>query len=202
MLRKSHVVAMILYLLVFSASLAQTLSVPEMERAVLREIGTKGVGDRLVLDPKPVGGMGAMIISTAKGQISFRDCPAPFFPATVPPQSPISVTIASPEEILPKDNPAAQEVLRVYLRGKVGLVTEFREDVLERDFTGSCVAPARDGAIHRFMGRVRIGPYVFESQGDQRNRLTFALIKDIGYVYIRGMGRVILPDGAERVFGK
>ncbi len=51
-----------------------------------------------------------------------------------------------------------------------------------------------EGSIHRFMGEITIGRYVFASDNDPLNPLTFLLTKD-GYVYIRGKGTVTLPSG-------
>jgi len=54
------------------------------------------------------------------------------------------------------------------------------------------------GSIHRFAGEVRFDSKklpVFVGTGDERNRLTFLLLKDIGYVYVRGLGQLIFPGG-------
>lgn len=50
------------------------------------------------------------------------------------------------------------------------------------------------GSIHRFVGEVAIGRYVFAGENDPLNPLTFFLTKD-GYVYLRGKGTVTLPGG-------
>lgn len=50
--------------------------------------------------------------------------------------------------------------------------------------------------IHRFRNRVSttLG-YVFIGEGDDLNLLTFVRLSDVGYVYLRGKGQVILPTG-------
>jgi hypothetical protein len=64
--------------------------------------------------------------------------------------------------------------------------------------------PGADGSVHRFAGGISLGAglgYVFlspseKSQEYDRTRLlTFALIKGVGYVYVRGNGRVLLLRG-------
>lgn len=55
-----------------------------------------------------------------------------------------------------------------------------------------------NGSIHRFDGEVRFDnakKAVVVGEGDERNRLTFVLLSDIGYIYVRGEGKVVFPDG-------
>lgn len=42
---------------------------------------------------------------------------------------------------------------------------------------------------------------LFESEDDEFSRLTFALIDQIGYVYLRGKGKVLSKDGKEIKLG-
>ena len=46
-----------------------------------------------------------------------------------------------------------------------------------------------------------LGEYKFISEGDRFNKLTFAVIQDQGYVYLRGKGKVISADGSEKLLG-
>lgn len=59
--------------------------------------------------------------------------------------------------------------------------------------------------LHRFKGRVELDMegniYTFISEDHKLNRLTFAMVPRIGYVYLRGKGRVILKDGKEVKLG-
>ncbi|MFC1653134.1 ankyrin repeat domain-containing protein [Planctomycetota bacterium] len=53
-------------------------------------------------------------------------------------------------------------------------------------------------SIHRFHGEVKFDNVklpAFIGDGNNSNRLTFLLLKDTGYVYMRGKGRVVFPDG-------
>lgn len=53
-------------------------------------------------------------------------------------------------------------------------------------------------SVHRFSGEVKFANTklpVFIGDGDKSNRLTFLLLKDTGYIYMRGRGRVVFPDG-------
>lgn len=57
------------------------------------------------------------------------------------------------------------------------------------------------GSIHRFVGEITVGKYVFAGEDDPFNPLTFLLTKD-GYVYVRGKGTVTLPDGKTIQLGR
>lgn len=59
-----------------------------------------------------------------------------------------------------------------------------------------------DGSIHRYAGTVSMRGaaetmVIFSGDGGPSDRLTFASIAGVGYVYLRGQGRVRLPDGTE-----
>ena len=50
--------------------------------------------------------------------------------------------------------------------------------------------------IHRFRNRVSIEEgYTFIGEGDDLNLLTFVRIPQVGYIYLRGIGQVIFPNG-------
>jgi hypothetical protein len=54
------------------------------------------------------------------------------------------------------------------------------------------------GSVHRFSGEVHFDDDelpVFIGEGGVTDRLTFVLLADIGYVYVRGSGRIVFPDG-------
>jgi hypothetical protein len=50
-----------------------------------------------------------------------------------------------------------------------------------------------DGSIYTFSGTVRLLKHVFTS--DEKDPLVFKLVKDKGLVYLKGKGKVALPDG-------
>lgn len=50
------------------------------------------------------------------------------------------------------------------------------------------------GSVHRYVGQLEVGDYVFQGGDDPSNVLTF-LLTDDGYVYLRGKGGVRLPSG-------
>ena len=55
--------------------------------------------------------------------------------------------------------------------------------------------PGGDESIHRYTGIVPVGvnvDYIFSGEPGISDHLTFVLIKDIGYVYLRGIGVVFL----------
>jgi hypothetical protein len=71
--------------------------------------------------------------------------------------------------------------------------------IKSKDKTVICPA-GTSGSIHRLIGEITIGEYVFIGEYDPINPLTFLLHKDYGYVYLRGRGTVILPDGTKKEF--
>lgn len=72
------------------------------------------------------------------------------------------------------------------------LVTEFPGDAARVRFS--------DGSIHRFIGRFPFADVLtLFGEGDKDHRLTFAVLDELGMVYVRGTGRVVLAsDGKER----
>ena len=74
-----------------------------------------------------------------------------------------------------------------------------------RDVLSSEAVPLGDGSIHRFSGgeqkTMKVGNYLFVNEGKKHHRLTFCLVKGQGYVYLRGKGLVITPDGNEVKLG-
>jgi hypothetical protein len=58
--------------------------------------------------------------------------------------------------------------------------------------------PGGDGSIHRYSGAIPLGvglDYIFIGEANAAHRLTFVVLKDIGYVYVRGKGIVKGPQG-------
>ena len=54
------------------------------------------------------------------------------------------------------------------------------------------------GNIHRVKGRYDVGGYEttsIASTGDKYHRMTFLLVHDVGYVYLRGTGVISRKDG-------
>mgnify|MGYP001767077101 CR=1 FL=1 len=94
--------------------------------------------------------------------------------------------------------------------GKTQLTTEFPGDVLYLGFglaitleepmllegQVSLQEEVYNLTVHRFRGRVTTAlGYVFIGEGDDLNLLTFVRIPNVGYIYLRGIGQVILPSG-------
>lgn len=50
-----------------------------------------------------------------------------------------------------------------------------------------------DGSMYTFIGTVRLAKHVFSS--DEKEPLVFKLVKDKGLLYLKGKGKVTLPDG-------
>lgn len=105
------------------------------------------------------------------------------------------------EEIKPRDDGTE---CRLTIKEVTSLtsryVTEFPEDKILFSMFGK---PELWGkfSIHRYDGRIKYADnYCFIGEGDIMNRLTFVLL-DEGYVYVRGKGRVILPNKEEVELG-
>lgn len=88
-----------------------------------------------------------------------------------------------------------QGPMRFYDRN---VVAEFPGDNPLFGIWGSDLIPARgNGSVHRFDGELKMFGYTFIGEGDSLNRLTFAVLDGVGYVYLRGKGRVLAKDGKE-----
>jgi hypothetical protein len=79
-------------------------------------------------------------------------------------------------------------------KGEYSFRTEHKKDIMVSG--GGMYAIG----VHRFDGSVRIHNYTFVSSGDKDNRLTFALMEQ-GYVYLRGKGKVVAPNGTATELG-
>lgn len=87
----------------------------------------------------------------------------------------------------------------------VEFITEFPND----QFPLSLDLPVQpkifgDGSIHRFNGEISMNRGKYQAivgEGDRLNRLTFGLFKEVGYVYVRGKGKLLLKDGSEIKLG-
>ena len=75
---------------------------------------------------------------------------------------------------------------------RMALLMEFPGDSARARFS--------DGSIHRFVGRFPFADVLtIFGEGDQDHRLTFAILDELGMVYVRGTGRVVIAtEGKER----
>jgi hypothetical protein len=97
------------------------------------------------------------------------------------------------EEIKP-DRPIKEGGLTI--KGSGGSV------IMSNVFPGDLTPPDDflSAQIWRFSGDIQHGnnnEFTFIGEGDTFNLLTFAQIPDIGFVYLRGKGRVVFPDKTE-----
>lgn len=80
------------------------------------------------------------------------------------------------------------------------LITEYPKDFI----VGlSPTLPLGDNSVHRYKGEriMSFGNREYKFNGDKDNPLTFVLLKNIGYVYLYGKGKITLPDGKEKLLG-
>jgi hypothetical protein len=87
--------------------------------------------------------------------------------------------------------------------GSVKISTEFPSDVLP-------IPNMYNQKVWRFRGKVPLQvqdtagatvTYTFYGEGDDLNLLTFGRFPEVGFVYLRGKGRLVLPDGSEVKLG-
>lgn len=83
---------------------------------------------------------------------------------------------------------------------------EFPNDQIWFDYSSGFHKPDifGNGSIHRIIGKIGFphGQYSYVvGEGDKLNLLTFAVIDKIGYVYMRGKGKLIKNDGTEILLG-
>jgi hypothetical protein len=61
--------------------------------------------------------------------------------------------------------------------------------------------PLGHGSVHRFVGNVALFGHTFMGDGSEADRLTFVLLRNLGYRYLRGNGRVLTKEGREMKVG-
>ena len=117
------------------------------------------------------------------------------------------------KEIMPSDGDPFRFTFIQNAPNSITDVSEFPEDYnavsTYWDDKGRPKLIIPDGSILRFYGNVPasglgdfgFAGYKFIGEGEKLNRLTFVCIKDIGFVYARGKGKVISPDGKEIKLG-
>ena len=149
-------------------------AIVKLEHSIIKEIKNQGVEDRFTIkEILPSGGSG-------------------------------SITLSNEESRIPD------------LQGAVDFLGNFAV-VMQLEFPGDAITMSYDlpipkvpfgaGSIHRFNDVVAYNPddthgWFFHSIGDKLNRLTFSVLDSIGYVYMRGKGRVIefqfIKDGEKQ----
>ena len=176
--------------------------VPAMEKKLVEEVIRNGPGDRLVIAEFRPGMKDPPMSATVEAgkdssyvilRLEFpRD--AAMVTSGVPPDG-LGLTISPSGEI-----------------GFRGFMVHSTEQRSERGNSASVpasgllqllLAPARRtapqtptigtaGSVHRFFGTVEVAGYRFVGEGDKSERLTFGLIDGVGYVYLRGRGKVVM----------
>ena len=140
--------------------------VPRVEAALIQALTQQGAGDRLTIP----GLMPDPAVAIAEGGIVFGEGS----------KGSLKVSTEFPGDLL-------------YLAGGLGFTLN---EPMELHGQISLKEDPYNLRIHRFRGKVPIASgYTFVGEGDNLNLLTFARLPDLGYVYLRGKGQVILPTG-------
>jgi hypothetical protein len=172
--------------------------VPKLESVMIDEIRSAGVGNRFVLKDLPPSALKMALFVQSGDKFGSFDAGDP--------DEQIAVTLFSADEIL-EQNKNADFMTRIALeamRDRLLFAGEFPGDKeSSRTVAGSRTPrrPLADGSVHRIMGRVVMGQYSFLSEGPKTARLTFGVVRNAGYVYLRGKGTVALPDGTSVKLG-
>jgi hypothetical protein len=171
--------------------------IPKLEIKLIEEIAGRGAGDRFVIkEPPPLSAKMALFVASGDA-LEMLDAGEP--------KEQISVTLFAVDEL--KEKAKGNFMILAGLGAMSGRVLFSPEFPGDKDSSpthgGSTVPrlPLADGSVHRIRGKVTMGEYTFLSEGDQLNRLTFGIVKDIGYVYVRGRGAVTLPNGEKIELG-
>lgn len=166
-----------------------TKIIPKLESMIIDEIKNRGIGNRLVIkEIMPHRG------TPGKATISMEnDCMVVTFefsgdrcPIVFGGFAGFAVYSESPD------------VTNKVVIQKEDIKDFFNGQLMEEGRGGSL---GGKGSILRFNGKVEIDSHKFINEGDELNRLTFVLIGDVGCVYLRGKGKVILKDEREIKLG-
>lgn len=178
--------------------------VPLLEKALMREVRTAGPGQRFRLPQVPACAKWGKV-TYVHPALSLSPLPVAPLEQT-PPASLILVSVeVVQQDILPRVKAAGvepQEFHPEQYRGMPLCFTEYAATdgiPVQRD-AARAVAPLAPGSVHRFKGTVKLGDTTFVGEGLRNSRLTFGLVPNHGYVYLRGKGKVIQPDSKEVVF--
>jgi len=151
--------------------------VPQLEAALVAEVKSGGIGKRFVIKdiaPKP-----GPVCSLTKEEVE-----------NVKPSTVVSYVMEFPGDCVPISMP-----------GGGGFPSVEGKFVPPNPILGSSNEIFAD-SIHRFIGRVNFeGGFALVGQGDKLNRLTFLALKDVGYVHLRGKGKLIRKDGSDISIG-
>ncbi|MFW6129340.1 MAG: SPOR domain-containing protein, partial [Candidatus Aminicenantaceae bacterium] len=100
--------------------------------------------------------------------------------------------------------PPSRVTIKQHSTDSISAKTEFPDDTVA-NYDKSNKSIWGKESIHRFEGRVELKveapdgtykTYTFIGEGSKLNRLTF-LLTEQGYVYMRGKGKVVLPNGTQ-----
>ena len=169
--------------------------VPRLEQAILQEIRNKGVGNRLVIQeftPQIDGvTLSATISVNDKSVIIDFEFPGDqcLISASGPGMQFTGFARYSETKGIPNEIAVPKEDLKYILFA----LPNWQEQ-------GGMTLGGNYG-IHRFDGAIEINGYRFVGMGNKTNRLTFALIENVGYIYLRGKGMVVLKNGEEVKLG-
>jgi len=199
--------------------------IPKLEEVIIRQVRKEGVSSRFLI--KEITPQSYKL--TEKSPISELELPTKFVTGNLKLQKTEGemiighlgmVTIPAlggvyqlrvvntPSDFI-KTGLSGSVTLRGSDSGNVTAVLQFPGDriLMMNPFSGgseSAQVLLGDGSIQRFAGKVSCGlpgGYTFTGEGDDLNLLTFGMLKGVGYVHLRGKGKVIMQDGKEVKLG-
>ncbi len=185
----------------------------------MAEIKSAGVGDRLVIkEIQAKTGSGSGTVTVLQYRSGLKAIAGAYFggdAAWVHPvpgltgQGKISGFPTTPSQALTPDLAFGEGRAKYFATrhdgylaadGKGKMIFDGTGRVLDGAAALDAFLPMSDGSIHRFIGKHTCFGLQISSQED--DPLTFAVVKDVGYVYLHGTGLVTLKDGREVTLGK
>jgi hypothetical protein len=174
-----------------------------IERSIVDAVRAEGVGDRFCLQAVPFTARNLLGIYRLPDGLSFASANASV-PSTD--QQPASVALFDHAEIH-KEFAWVGDLFPdggrygIFPKATAYFFQEYPGDRMPSkrgDYVGW---PCTDGSVHRIKGTITTDTCTLINEGAESERLTFAVIQPHGYVYLRGKGKVILPDGREVALG-
>lgn len=191
------VATFLLYLLTYGIGFRheqKSKTIPNIEDTLVKRIRTHGLGQRFVIkEIKPKGQMTERITIREKHPGKKVDVLDKTFTKKL---GTLTIDFVMVSEFPEVDFIRTYDGTRMSMGGEgesapyLSLGSKIIGDIL---FFG-------EGSIYRFDGQVKLDNYTFIGEGNKLNRLTFVSLTQ-GFVYVRGKGKVILPEGKEIKLG-
>ena len=167
-------------------------SILETEQLLIKELNAKGIGNRFA-----IGGLRSPIDDKKEGNITFR--------STGNLLTMTAVFKGDTDYTFYLGSDGKMNLHPMMLPLSIGSIYRFSGTVklfLMEDYAGRFFSPT--GEVDTNIPELKqklVGTYTFASEGDRSSLLTFVMVKEKGLVFLRGKGRLMLPNGEEIKLG-